>query len=69
MCVNYFSGVDRGTSAQGASLSTSNRLSFAEGSLSCTGIRGITCCCILLFFFFNVILSDSEEPDIPIVHV
>ena len=32
MCFNYFSGVDHGTSDQGASLLTSNRLSSATNS-------------------------------------
>ena len=40
--MNYFSGVDPGTSDQGASLLTSNRLSFAVDSQS--RIKGITCC-------------------------
>ena len=32
MCINYFSGVDHGTSDQGDSLLTSNRLSSATNS-------------------------------------
>ena len=32
MCVHYFSGVDHGTSDQGASLLTSNHLASAMGS-------------------------------------
>ena len=49
MCVNYFSGVDRGTLDQGASLLTSNRLSSVMDSQSRN--KGIPCCC---FYFFAV---------------
>ena len=45
--MNYFSGVDHATLDQGASLLTSNRLSFALDSQS--RIKGITCCCCYFF--------------------
>ena len=53
--MNYFAGVDHGTLDQGASLLTSNRLSFAMDSQS--RIKGITCCCCCYFFvvFVNLI--------------
>ena len=52
--MNYFSGVDPGTSHQGASLLTSNRLSFAVDSQS--RIKGITCCyCYFFVVFFYVV--------------
>ena len=46
--MNYFAGVDHGTLDQGASLLTSNHLSFAMDSQS--RIKGITCCCCCYFF-------------------
>ena len=46
--MNYFSGVDRGTLEQGASLLTSNCLSSAVDSQS--RIKAITCCCCCYFF-------------------
>ena len=54
--MNYFSGVDHGTLDQGASLSTSNRLSSAMDSQS--RIQGIACCCcyFLQYFLCNFIL-------------
>ena len=65
MCVNYLSGVDHGTSDQGSSLLTSNRLSSALGSH--TGITGITCCCLFVFFvaffyvfYFLLVISCSD---------
>ena len=56
--MNYFSGVDHGTSDQGASLLTGNPLSSAMDSQS--RIKGVyyCCCCCCYFFvvFCNVIL-------------
>ena len=52
--MNYFSGVDHVTLDQGASLLTSNHLSFAMDSQS--RIKGITCCCCYFFVFFYRLL-------------
>ena len=55
VCVNYFSGLDHGTLDQGASLSTSNRLSSAMDSQS--RIKGTTCCC---YFFCSILLCRGN---------
>ena len=54
VCVNYFSGVDHGTSLdQGASLLTSNRLSSAMDSQSrIEGIHNLLLLLILFVVFF-----------------
>ena len=53
--MNYFSGVDHGTSDRGASLLARNGLSSAVDSQS--RIKGVTCCRCCYFFrvFFYVI--------------
>ena len=71
VCVNYLSGVDHGTTDQGASLLTSNPLTSAVGLH--TRNRGITCSCCLfffleiltLFYFFFLVfsLSDIQRAD------
>ena len=55
MCVNYFSGVDHGTSDRGASLLARNRLSSAMDSQS--RIKGITCSC---YFFCSIFLCTGN---------
>ena len=47
--MNYFSGVDHGTSDRGASLLARNHLSSAMDSQS--KVKGITCC--YCYFFCN----------------
>ena len=52
--MNYFSGVDHGTSDQGASLLTSNPLSSAMDSQS--RIKGVYKLLLLLLFFCSIFL-------------
>ena len=51
--MNYFSGVDHGTSDRGASLLARNHLSSAMDSQS--KVKGITCC--YSYFFCNFFIS------------
>ena len=53
--MNYFSGVDHGTSDRGASLLTSNRLSSAMDSQS--RIKGITCCCYFFVICYRLLVA------------
>ena len=51
--MNYFSGVDHVSLDQGASLLTSNRLSFTMDSQS--RIKGITYVVVVIFLYFYFI--------------
>ena len=64
--MNYFSGVDHGTSDRGASLLARNHLSSAMDSQS--KVKGITCCyCYFFCNFLSVICcSDIQKGSIKV---